>query len=177
MINRLVFILLLLSQNAVAYRMIGGDLFLGGALGAQVNVVRKHEGENQTPKGALPFIVHADYAIDENWGVNAAFSTQFSPGALGFSGTLGAKYWFSYFNAPYIPYVGIGMAPLYFTPIEQGNKEFKLGVPVDLGFQFFLLANLLMGIKLQMVPVILFGDQTPKTEFSVLGLMTVAFRL
>jgi len=80
------------SSISFGYKISGGEMFLGGGFGANVNVVRSDHGARTTPRAELPLFLTFDYAIDYNLGTFLSVDPFFSGSSLGLSFRAGAKF-------------------------------------------------------------------------------------
>lgn len=169
--------LVLLSPYAFSYRIEGGEYFVGGGFGANVNVARYDVANKATPRAELPIIMHLDYAIDNNLGVFGSFVPQFAAGSIGFLFRAGAKYWFNFGDAPYVPYVSLALTPSFLFPMKEEPTHVNLGLSPGVGMNFFVMAKLLVGAHVHFNPSIAFVDGHKKFEFSVMTFFDVLLRL
>lgn len=173
----LVALLLITVWPALAYRIESGQYYVGGGFGANVNVVRFDVAPRNTPKAEMPLLVNLDYAIDQNFGVFGSFMPQFGAGSIAFGFRAGAKYWFTFLDAPYVPYVSLALAPTFLFPMGEMPNHFNLGLSPGLGMNFFVMAKFLVGAHIHFNPSIGFVDGEKKFEFSVMSFFDVTIRV
>jgi|SRR5579871_4933038 len=174
----LLFVFLTLGAwTAAAYRIEEGAYYVGGGFGANINAVRFDVAPRTTPKAELPLIGQIDYAIDRNFGVFANFIPQFSGDSLAFQLKGGAKYWFSFLDAPYVPYVSLALTNIFMFPMGRVPNHYNIGLSPGTGVNFFVLANFLVGAHVHFNPSIAFADGEKKFEFSVLAFFDVSVKL
>ncbi len=174
--NTLFLASLFLVSTLHAYRYDSGQFYMSGGLGANVNVVR-NEGRDATPKAAMPLYMTLDYAMDKNWGVFATLAPQFSGSAVSFLTRGGVKYWMTFMDAPYVPYVSLAMTPALFWPTGESKSHLNFGLSPGLGVNFFVMANFLVGLHLNFNPSVAMMTDRREFEFSVSGLLDVSFRI
>lgn len=167
----------LLSISAKAYRIEADSYYLGGGFGVNINAVRLKDSRRATPKAEMPIIAHLDYAIDRNWGVFGSFIPQFGAGSIGFGFRGGAKYWFSFFDAPYVPYVALALTPTFLFPVGEVPNHFNIGISPGVGMNFFVLAKFIVGAHVFVNPTLAFVDKTRKFEFSVMTFFDVTLKV
>ncbi|MCA9508370.1 MAG: hypothetical protein KC505_08120 [Myxococcales bacterium] len=168
--------MLLGSISLSAYRYDSGQLYVSGGLGAHINVVR-HEGKSPTPKAYMPFYGTLDYAIDRNFGVFASFAPQFSGGVISFLSRAGIKYWFSFLETPYVPYVSLAITPELVVPTSSAKNHINIGISPGIGINYFVMAHFLVGMHLNFNPTFAFIDGQKQMELGVIGLFDVSFRI
>lgn len=170
--------ILLFGVPSFAYKIEGGEYYVGGGFGANVNVVRNQQvAANAKPKADLPLFMTIDYAIDRNIGLTGSFIPQFGAGSLAFSFRGGIKYWFSFLSAPYVPYVSLALTPSFLLPLGSAPNHFNLGLSPGVGMNFFVMANFLVGAHVHFNPSMAFVDGDKQWEFAVTSLFDVAFRI
>jgi hypothetical protein len=175
-LTTLILTTLILTSTLHAYKYDSGQYYMSGGLGANVNVVR-HEGREPTPKAAMPLYMTLDYAVDKNFGVFATFAPQFSGSAVSFLTRAGAKYWMTFMDAPYVPYVSLALTPALLWPTGQAKSHVNLGISPGVGINFFVMANFLVGMHLNLNPSIAMVNNERHFELAVSGLLDVSFRI
>jgi hypothetical protein len=179
MFNKICVILALCFSclSVFAYRIEGGEYYVGAGFGAHINVLRYEVEPGATPKADLPLLVNIDYSIDQNIGVFGSFVPHFAAGSIAFAFRAGAKYWFTFFEAPYVPYISLAFSPAFLFPLNSAHPHFNLGLSPGLGIDFFVMANFLVGAHAHFNPSIAFINNDKKGEFAVTALFDVAFRI
>lgn len=175
--KRSFWLLLLFSFSLSAYKFYGGDYFFGAGFGANVNVVRFVDVGGKKPMADMPLLFKFDYAIDQNLGVFADFVPQFSTSCMTFGLRAGAKYWMSFLNAPYFPFLSLAISPSFLVPLKDASTHFNLGITPGFGMSFFLMAKLLIGAQVNFNPSVVFVDKKRKFEFSVMSFFDIALRI
>lgn len=166
----------LLSLPTFSYRIEGGEYFVGAGFGVNVNVARLDEPKKSTPKAELPLMVSMDYAFDKNIGLFGSFIPSFAAGSMGFGLRAGAKYWFTFLDAPLYPYVSLALSPAFLLPFKEVN-HFNIGLSPGVGLNYFVLAKFMVGAHIHMNPSIAFADGDKKFEFSVMTFFDVNLRV
>ena len=180
MTTRRFWVFILASMTACAlssYKIEGGESFVGAGLGANVNVVRYDVARKETPRGQLPLAITYDYAIDRNFGVFGTFVPHFGAGSVAMQLSMGAKYWFSYFDAPYVPYLSLALTPTFLVPTGVGVRHTNIGITPGVGVNFFVMADFLVGAHVNFNPSIAIVGDEKKFEFSVNAMFDVTFRI
>lgn len=171
------FSFLLVSIPAFSYKIEGGEYYVGGGFGANVNVVRYDVPKKETPRAELPLFVNLDYAIDQNIGFFGTFSPHFGAGSIAFGFLAGAKYRFTFLDAPYVPYVSLALAPTFLFPMTSSPSHVNFGLSPGAGMNFFVMAKLLVGAHVLFNPSIAFIDGAKKFEFAVTTFFDVSLRV
>lgn len=176
--NRLTIFLLstLLSYQAFSYEFEEASYYMSGGLGASVNAVR-HDGEHPTPSAAMPFYFTLDYVLDKNIGFFGTFAPQFSGGAISFLLRGGMKYWFTIADTPYVPYVSLAFAPQWLIPTNGNKHHLNLGVSPGLGINYFIFADFIIGLHVNVNPSVAFVNKQSHFEFSVNSILDLTFRI
>lgn len=172
----LLFVLFGCGWPSFAYRIEGGEYYVGGGFGVNVNVARFNDPPKVTPMAELPLIMNLDYIIDKNLGVFGSVIPQFSAGSVGFLFRAGAKYWFTFLDAPYVPYASLALTPSFLLPSGAPN-HFNIGLSPGVGMNYFVLAKFLVGAHVHFNPSLAFADGDKKFEFSVMSYFDVTLRL
>lgn len=166
----------MVGSSVLAYKYDSGQFYVSGGLGANINVVR-YDGPNASPKAYMPFYTTLDYAVDRNFGVFASFSPQFSGSAVSFLTRAGMKYWFSFLDAPYVPYISLAITPELLWPTSRHESHINFGLSPGIGINYFVMANFLVGMHLNFNPTIAMVDGGRNFELAVSGLLDVSFRI
>lgn len=169
--------MMVLSHQVFAYKIEGGEYYVSGGFGANVNVVRYDLPNKTTPRAALPLFVNLDYAFDNKIGFFGSFVPHFGAGSIAFGFMAGAKYRFTEFDAPYIPYVSLALAPSILFPMTEAPTHFNLGLTPGVGMNFFVMAKFMVGAHVLFNPSIAFIDGDKKFEFAVTTFFDVSLRV
>lgn len=173
----LIFICFGFSLSGFAYKIAPKDIWVGGGMGGIVNVARYERSPDETPKGGLALMGTVNYALDSFLGAYGSLNPQFLPDAFSLGIEGGAKYWFSYFNTPYFPYISAGLSTaLMFTDGSRKN-HFNIGLAAGAGLNFFITGNFLAGVGIKFYPTVGFIGSSTRFEFSTLGFLEIAFKI
>lgn len=170
------FFFILKVNTAFSYKIESKDFLVGGGLGANVNVVRYDKASKETPKAQMPLLINFDYAIDPLLGIYGSLIPKFGADSIALSLESGAKYWWS-FDAPYMPYLALGLTLSSVFPTNSYVNHYNIGLGSNLGLDFFILGNFLLGLGIKFNPSIAFVGHENKFEFSTLGFVLVTFRI
>lgn len=173
----LLFILLSASLTSRAYRLEEGQYYVGGGFGANVNVVRFDTAPRATPRAQLPILANLDYTIDKNFGVFGSFIQHFGAGNVALGFRAGAKYWFSFLDAPYVPYVSFALVPSFLFPMGEAPVHFNLGFSPGAGMNFFVMSKFMVGAHVHFNPSVAFADGAKRFEFSVMTYFDVTLKI
>lgn len=167
----------LLCTLTWAYRIDPGEFYVSGGLGANISVVRNTMSSKYTPKAFLPMTMGLDYAIDERIGLFMNLVPQFASDHLGFSFHGGAKYWLSFFESPFVPYVSLAFSPSILIPTNHNPSHINLGLSPGIGMSYFILAKLMVGTHIYFNPSLALVDGERNFEFSVMSFFDVSLRV
>lgn len=175
------FLLLVLSMMAAfsswSYHIEVGEYYLGGGIGANVNVVRMDGFFIRTPQAQLPILAHLDYVLMENISLFSGLATQFGAGSFGLLFQGGGKYWLTVADAPFVPYVSLALTPSFLFPVKKEPMHFNLGLSPGAGLNFFLTTKILLGAHAHFNPSLAFADGDRRFEFSVMAFFDLTMRV
>lgn len=167
---------LFFAVSSMAYQYMGGQAYLSGGVGANINVIRLNNSYASTPKGSMPLYLSLDYAVDNNWALFGTIAPQFSGSAVSFLSRAGLKYWLNIFEAPLVPYFSLALTPAYMWKADEPS-HFNIGLSPGLGINYFVLANFLVGLHLNLNPTYAFIKNEGKMELAVTSLLDLSFRI
>jgi hypothetical protein len=173
-----IFIFCVLSAtNLLGYEVSGGEWFVNGGLGANVNVVRYETLSHASPGAQMPLIMGADYAIDSSFALFGSVSPFLAPGSVALNTRLGAKYFLPVLASPFLPYVSLALTPGVLMPTSRTGSHWSIGLSPGVGLNYFLTADFLLGLHVYVNPVISRIDFRNHFELSTTAYLDLTFKL
>lgn len=167
----------LCSQPLWAYDVAAGDWFLRPVAGWGMNVIRVQDLGSESPSSSMILGLDTEYAVHRSWGVTAGLRPLFAPGSMEIAMLGGGKYRF-HLQTPFVPYIATAATLSFFIPFEKGKSmHANLGFQPAVGFDYFVLYDLAVGLAAAVQPSMAFANGTTHFELSVQLLLGITWRL
>ncbi|MEM7402693.1 MAG: hypothetical protein AAF310_01560 [Myxococcota bacterium] len=170
-------ICLLFAQPLRAYDVAAGDWFLRPVAGWGINAIRVQDVGSESPSSSMILGLDAEYAPHRSWGVIAGLRPAFAAGAMEIATLGGGKYRFQ-LQVPFVPYVSTAAVLSFLIPFESGRSAHtNLGVQPAVGFDYFVLHDLAVGLDVAVRPSVAFAGGKSHFEMAVQLLLGITWRL
>lgn len=175
--KKCVFFAVLFSVLCNAYKIDGGELFLSGGMGANVNVIRYETLTKSSPGAQMPLLFGVDYAIDKRFGVFGSTGAFLAPGSIALNFRLGGKYYIPFMDGPFAPYAALAVTPGFLFPTGLSSSQISLGLSPGIGLNYFVMHNFLLGMHTYINPMWTRVAGRNEFELGVAAFLDVTFRI
>ena len=160
---------------AHAYTVQTGDQMVRTTMGLSSNFMRYEVVTKETPANAFLTGLGYEYALDGPWNVVGQIAPGFADGFIDLRLGGGAKYRLIQLEMPLIPYAEAQLISAFGIPTRYQELHFNLGMRAGLGFDYFIMRQLSVGLGLAWEFSGLFSPELAP-EMSAEGLLSVGWK-
>lgn len=164
----ILFLVAMLGSSASAYEFSTGKLFLRSVMGPLIHAARFDAiASEATPLAGFVMGIEGEWIVQRPWSLVGAFRPTFASGAIELGMGAGVRYRWDDLGMPLIINASLQLTPSVLVPFGDGMNHFNLGLRHSVGFDYFLMRDLVVGAEFAFDPSWLMTEKIKSFEASV----------